>query len=55
MKKATFFTIYLHLEKTDLVENRVDCPQWAGIATERLMDEDGRRHESKEYKKLSIE
>jgi hypothetical protein len=55
MKKAASFSIYPHLEKTDLVENGEDCPQWAGIAAEGLLDEDRRRHESKEYKKLGIE
>jgi hypothetical protein len=42
MKKTTFFTIYLHLKETDLVENRVDSPQWAGIAAEGLMDKNRR-------------
>jgi hypothetical protein len=43
MKKTTFFTIYLHLKETDLVENRVDSPQWAGITAKWLMDEDCRQ------------
>jgi hypothetical protein len=55
MKKATFFTIYLHLEKTDLVENGIDRPQWAGISAKWLMDEDGGDYKRKEYKKFSIE
>jgi hypothetical protein len=42
MKEATFFTIYLHLKETDLIENRVDSPQWAGIAAKWLMDKNRR-------------
>jgi hypothetical protein len=55
MKEGASFSIYLHSEKADFVENGVDCPQWTRVAAKRLMDEDRGRHQSKEYEKLGIE
>jgi hypothetical protein len=43
VKETTFFSIYLHLKKADLVKNGVDSSQWTDIAAKWLMDEDCRR------------
>jgi len=43
------------LEKANLVENRIDCPQGTGVTAERLMDENRPQNKGREYEKLDIE